>query len=95
LCSRLKKEGEDVPDEGEKDISAPGSYKPPGLRAAKTRDLAKIELEKKKSLYEKTAKPSAAKEERLQALKEKLKEIEKEQEEAQESIKQAKKAGKK
>merc|ERR1712107_154460 len=92
LCARLKKEGEEVPDEGEKDVSAPGAWKPPGLRAAKARDAAKQELMKAKALFEKIMAPAAAKEERLQALKEKMKAIEQQQEKTEEAIKNARKA---
>merc|ERR1712107_816237 len=92
LCARLKKEGEEVPDEGEKDVSAPGAWKPPGLRAAKARDTAKQELMKTKALFEKIMAPAAAKEERLQALKEKMKAIEQQQEKTEEAIKNARKA---
>merc|ERR1712176_737382 len=94
LCARLKKEGEHVPEEGEKDVSAPGAYKPPGLRAAKARDAAKQELTKMKAAFEKLLGPAAAKEERLKALKEKMKNIEQQQEEVEEAIKNARKAKK-
>merc|ERR1712187_133705 len=94
LCARLKKEGEDVPDEGEKDVSAPGAWKAPGLRAAKARDAAKEELRKAKAAWDKLAVPAAAKEERLKALKEKMKGIEQQQQEVEEAIKSARKANK-
>merc|ERR1719223_139478 len=73
MCVRLKKEGEEVPDEGEKDFSAPGAYKPPGVRAAKARDAAKQELARTKAAFGKAAGPVAAKEERLKELKDKMK----------------------
>merc|ERR1719442_245271 len=90
-CARLKKEGEEVPDEGEKDLSAPGAFKSLGLRAALARDAAKQQLAKAKVAWEKAAAPSSAKEERLKALKDKIKEIQQQQESAEADIKAAKK----
>merc|ERR1712087_539438 len=75
MCARLKKEGEEVPGEGEKDFSAPGAFKPPGLRAARERDAAKKELDKRKAVWEKAAAPNVSKQERLNELSEKIKDI--------------------
>merc|ERR1712139_339658 len=72
LCARLKKEGEEVPEEGEKDYAAPGAYKSPGKRAAEDRNLAKKALAKAKAEWEKVMAPATAKEERLKMLKEKI-----------------------
>jgi len=90
-CARLKKQGEEVPDEGEKDLSASGAFKPPGLRAALARDAAKQQLAKARAAWEKAAAPSSAKEERLKALKDNIKEIQQQQESAEAEIKAAKK----
>lgn len=95
LCARLKKEGEDVPSEGDKDFAAPGAFKPPGYRAAKDRDLAKKDFDKRKAVWEKASAPNASKQERLDELKEKIKEIQQQQEQAEEEIKAAKKAKRK
>merc|ERR1712232_889464 len=92
LCARLKKDGEEVPAEGERDFAAPGAFKPPGVRAAKDRDAAKKELEKRKAVWQKAAGPNVAKQERLNELKEKIKEIQAESEKAEEEVKAAKKA---
>merc|ERR1711957_1014984 len=89
LCARLKKEGDDVPDEGDKDLSAPGAFKPPGVKAALARDNAKREFLKMKAIYEKAAAPAGKKEEMLKALKEKMKSIEEERDKADEEIKAA------
>lgn len=91
LCAKLKKEGEDVPDEGAKDFSAKFAWKPPGLRAAKARDDAKAAFLKAKQAWEKAALPNKKREERLAALKAKVEEAKTKQEEAEAAAKELKK----
>lgn len=91
LCAKLKKEGEDVPDEGMKDFSAKFAWKPPGVRAAKARDAAKEVFLKAKQAWEKAAAPNKKKEERLAALKAKVEEAKAKQEEVEAAAKELKK----
>merc|ERR1711920_774589 len=91
-CKALKAQGEDVPDEGEKDVSAPGAYKPPGLRAAKERDAIKATLPKLKEAYEKTSAVASVKLQRINSLKEKMNEAQKVQETVEADMKAKKKA---
>lgn len=74
-CKDLRAKGEEVPDVLERDLSAPGAYKPPGIMAAKTREAAKIALAKAKDAWEKVAAVATAKEERFKALKDKMAEV--------------------
>merc|ERR1712083_266096 len=91
-CKQLKDAGEDVPDEGEKDVSAPGAYKPPGLRAAKERDAIKATLPKLKEAYDKTSTVASAKLQRINSFKEKMNEAQKVQETLEAEMKEKKKA---
>merc|ERR1712217_70368 len=93
-CKALKAQGEDVPEEGEKDLSAPGVYKPPGLRAAKERDAIKATLPKLKDAYEKTSAVASVKMERINSLKDKMSKAQRLQEAAAAELK-AKKSKKK
>merc|ERR1712217_205321 len=86
-CKTLKAQGEDVPDEGEKDVSAPGAYKPPVLRAAKERDAIKATLPKLKEAYEKTSAVASVKLQRINSLKEKMSDAQRLQEEAEAQLK--------
>merc|ERR1712151_1435180 len=91
-CKTLKAQGEDVPDEGEKDVSAPGAYKPPVLRAAKERDAIKATLPKLKEAYEKTSAVASVKLQRINSLKEKMNDAQKVQETVEAELKEKKKA---
>ncbi|CAK0866125.1 unnamed protein product [Prorocentrum cordatum] len=71
-CKELRESGEHVPEEGEKDLSAPGAWKPPGLQAAKARDAAKVVLVRMKAAWEKAQAVFDAKEARQKAIKEKM-----------------------
>lgn len=71
-CKELKANGEEVPADGERDYSAPGAWKPPGIMAAKERTMAKDALAKAKSAYEKVSGGLESKQARLQEAKEKL-----------------------
>merc|ERR1712228_1085328 len=86
-CKQLKDAGEDVPDEGEKDVSAPGAYKSPGVRAAKERDTLKASLSKLKATWEKASEVASKKLRIINGLKEKINDAKKKQEEAEEDEK--------
>merc|ERR1712087_38557 len=81
-CKALKAQGEDVPDEGEKDVSAPGAYKPPGVRAAKERDALKASLPKLKDAFDKASAVASVKLQRINSLKDKMSEAQRLQEAA-------------
>merc|ERR1719217_1476223 len=51
-CNQFKAQGENVPAEGEKDLSAAGAWKSPAQRAARERDVAKAQLGKLKAVWE-------------------------------------------
>merc|ERR1712039_1120316 len=70
-CTQLKAQGEDVPEDGEKDLSAPGAWKPPGIQAAKDRSQAKAALAKAKAVWEKVSVIAEAKQSQHKALKDK------------------------
>merc|ERR1711920_847643 len=91
-CKALKAQGEDVPDEGEKDVSAPGAYKPPGIRAAKERDAIKATLPKLKDAFEKTSAVASVKLQRINSLKEKMNDAQRLQETVEADMKAKKKA---
>jgi len=91
LCVKLKKEGETVPDEDEKDFSANYAWKPPGLRAAVARDAAKKVFLKAKAVWERKAAPNKAREERLALLKEKVNEAKLAQQKADEAMSEIRK----
>merc|ERR1712039_415426 len=86
-CKALKAQGEDVPDEGEKDFSAPGAYKPPGIRAAKERDAIKATLPKLKDAFDKASAVASVKLQRINSLKDKMSEAQRLQEAAETEMK--------
>merc|ERR1712039_1087696 len=71
-CKELKARGGEVPAEGQKDYSAPGAWKPPGVLAAKERNMAKEALTKAKLAYEKVSAGLESKQARVKEAKEKL-----------------------
>eukprot|EP00932_Pfiesteria_piscicida_P014355 SRR837773.261.p1 GENE.SRR837773.261~~SRR837773.261.p1 ORF type:complete len:333 (-),score=64.82 SRR837773.261:71-997(-) len=85
-CADLRKQGEDVPEEGEKDLSAPGAWKPPGIRAAKDRDAAKIHLAKAKAVFAKASAALAAKETVAGSVKERLSQAKEKQQAVEETL---------
>lgn len=74
-CKELSDSGEHVPAEGEKDLSAPGAWKPPGVQAAKARDAAKVAFAKAKAVWERATAAASVKEGRQKALKDKMQEV--------------------
>uniref|UniRef100_A0A7S2NXH4 Uncharacterized protein n=1 Tax=Zooxanthella nutricula TaxID=1333877 RepID=A0A7S2NXH4_9DINO len=83
-CAQLKAQGEDVPEDGEKDLSAPGAWKPPGVTASKERSAAKAALEKAKAVWARAAEIAAAKEATHTTLKERMNEAKRKREAAEE-----------
>uniref|UniRef100_A0A7S2AJK9 Uncharacterized protein n=1 Tax=Alexandrium andersonii TaxID=327968 RepID=A0A7S2AJK9_9DINO len=71
-CKQLKAQGEDVPEDGERDISAPGAWKPPGVLAARALKVARDAMAKAKAVWEKAVVAAEAKEQKHSAVKEKL-----------------------
>mmetsp|Transcript_1026 Transcript_1026/g.2920 ORF Transcript_1026/g.2920 Transcript_1026/m.2920 type:complete len:356 (+) Transcript_1026:67-1134(+) len=84
--AELKAKGEEVPDVMEKDLSAAGAWKSPGLRAAKDRDSLKAALKRAREVWEKAAAAAGAKEERFKAFKEKIAEAKQRKQAADEFI---------
>merc|ERR1712110_305294 len=71
-CKDLRAQGEEVPADGEKDFSAPGCWKPPGVRAANERKEARAALAKAEVAWKKADGVLTAKMERTNALREKI-----------------------
>merc|ERR1712151_507344 len=71
-CKDLRAQGEEVPADGEKDYSAPGCWKPPGVRAANERKEARAALAKAEVAWKKADGVLTAKMERTNALREKI-----------------------
>jgi len=74
-CTERKESGEHVPEKGEKDLSAPGAWKPPGLQAAKARDVAEVVFVRMKAAWEKATAIFDMKESKQKAIKGKMQEV--------------------
>jgi len=61
-----------VPEDGDKDVSAIGAWKPPGVIAAKARAAAKVVLLKAKAVWEKAALRAESRLQLQNSLKEKM-----------------------
>jgi len=72
-CKELRDKGEHVPADGERDFSAPGAYKPPGVAAAHERKAAKENLAKAEAACGRVNTAVAAREQTFKAVQEKLK----------------------
>lgn len=83
-CTELEAQGHHVPEEGEKDLSAPGAWKPPGIAASKARAVARVALDRAREVYERAAAAAKAKEERASTIKSSMEEQKKRRKAAEE-----------
>lgn len=86
-CSELEAQGQHVPEDGEKDLSAPGAWKPPGIAASKARAVAKIALDRAREVYEKVAAIAKSREEKADVAKARIDAAKKLRKAAEESVK--------